>query len=125
MINQSMKIQDYEVWVHLGCSLEEQKFTQPVHVTVTLIFHQPLNGMNTDHLSDAVDYVNLTELIKEVSLRKPYNLIEHLCYEVTLKISDFLKTKLVKGQLQIDLRKIRVPVENLRNGVVYTCETTL
>lgn len=125
MITQSLKVQDYEVWVHLGCTSDEQQFTQPVHFTVEIFFLQNLQAVSTDELKDAVDYVVLTNLMKQVALQKYYHLVEHLCYDVTLKLSDFLKEKGVQGKLSVHLRKIRVPVENLRSGVVFTCETSL
>jgi dihydroneopterin aldolase len=125
VIHQNMKVQDYEVWVHLGCTSDEQRFTQPVHFSVEIDFQKPMQAVNTDQLSDAIDYVTLTEIIKEVADHKFYHLVEHLCYDVTVKISDFLKGKLVRGQLKVHMHKIRVPVENLRNGVIFTCSTSL
>lgn len=125
MIKQSMKVQDFEVWVHLGCTRDEQEFTQPVHFTVAIDFHQSLKAVNSDDLKDTVDYVVITNLIKQVAHQKFYHLVEHLCYDVTLKLADFLKEKHIQGNLAVHMRKIRVPVENLRNGVVFTCETNL
>jgi dihydroneopterin aldolase len=125
MIKQALKIQNYKISVHLGYTLEKQKYTQPVHFSLELRFHQNLDACNTDQLQDAVDYVSLMQIIKQVGQNKPYHLIEHLCYEVLIKISDFLKQKYVHGDLAVHVHKIRVPVENLRNGVVFTCEATL
>ena len=121
MIHQFLKMQDYEVWVHLGCTKEEQRFTQPVHFSLDIKFHKNLDAVNTDQLKDAVDYVTLAAHIKEVAEKKPYHLVEHLCYEVTLKLSDFLKGQLIQGELAVHVHKLRVPVENLRNGVIFTC----
>lgn len=120
-----MKVQDYEVWVHLGCTSDEQKFTQPVHFTIEIDFHQNLKAVNSDDLEDAIDYVMLMELTKQIGQQKFYHLIEHLCYDVILRLADFLKEKHIQGNLVVHVRKIRVPVENLRNGVVFTCSTSL
>jgi len=125
VIKQAMKVEDYEVWVHLGCTRDEQEFTQPVHFTVEIDFHQSLKAVNTDQLTDTVDYVVITNLIKQISHQKFYHLVEHLCYDVTLKLADFLKEKHIQGNLVVHMRKIRVPVENLRSGVVFTCSTSL
>ncbi len=125
MIQQFLKLQDYEVWVHLGCTSEEQKFTQPVHFSIDLRFHKNLEAVNTDDLKDAVDYVTLASIIKAVAEKKKYHLIEHLCYEALLKVADFLKEKLVQGEVAVHVHKLRVPVENLRDGVVFTCTATL
>ncbi len=125
VIKQKMHIKDFEVWVNLGCSTEEQKFTQPVHISLELNFKKNIQGTETDLLSDAVDYVMLTQIMKTRATQKPFHLIEHLCYEILLKITDHLKKQSIEGDLRLDVKKIRVPVENLRNGVVFSCETTL
>ncbi len=125
MISQFLKIQDFEVWVHLGCTTDEQRFTQPVLFSLDIDFRKNLEAVNTDRIEDAIDYVALTTIIKQVAEAKSYHLVEHLCYEVTLKISDFLKEKLVQGTVALHVHKLRVPVENLRNGVIFTCTATL
>ena len=125
MIKQTLKIQDYEVWTRLGCTVEEQKFVQPVHFSVEIEFHKNGDAVNTDRLKDAVDYVVLTKAIKQVAEQKAYHLIEHLCFDISLKLADVLKELWIQGTLKVHVHKIRVPVENLRGGVVFTCETTL
>ncbi|MBC7420123.1 MAG: dihydroneopterin aldolase [Bdellovibrio sp.] len=125
ILKQSLKVQDYEVWVHLGCTKDEQTFTQPVHFTVDIQFEKAVKGFDTDRLADTIDYVELTALIKSKSMRGPFHLIEHLNEEVFTILYEFLKLKQVKGKLIVQAKKIRVPVENLRNGVVFTCEAEL
>lgn len=125
MIKQTLKVQDYEVWTHLGCTTEEQKFTQPVNFSVEIHFHKNGDAVNTDKLKDAVDYVIIMKAIKEVAEKKPYHLIEHLCFDVSVSLADVLKALWVQGTLFVHVHKVRVPVENLRGGVVFTCETTL
>ena len=125
MINQHLKMQDFEVWVHLGCTTDEQRFTQPVHFSLDIDFRKNLEAVNTDRIEDAIDYVELAAIVKRVAVAKAYHLVEHLCYEVTLQISDFLKEKLVQGVVAVHVHKLRVPVENLRNGVIFTCTATL
>ena len=118
-------MQDFEVWVHLGCTSDEQRFTQPVHFSLDIKFHKNLEAVYTDELKDAIDYVSLADLIKQVAEKKHYHLVEHLCHEVTIRLSSFLTEKLVQGELAVHVHKIRVPVENIRNGVIFTCITTV
>ena len=124
-LKQSLKIQDYEVWVHLGCTAEEQTFTQPVHFNIEIQFEKAVKGFETDRLADTIDYVELTALIKSKSMKGPFHLIEFLNVEVFKILHEFLKLKNVKGNLIVQAKKIRVPVENLRNGVVFTCDAAL
>ncbi len=81
-LKQTLRINKFEVWVHLGCSIEERKHTQPVHFTLEIKFLKNLSGSETDQLTDAIDYVELAECIKTVALIKPYHLIEHLNQEI-------------------------------------------
>lgn len=124
-MKQTLKIKDFEVWVHLGCAIEEQKHSQPVQFTLNIEFAKNLNGFKTDSLHDAVDYVRLTEIMKTVATVKNYKLIEHLNYEVFTALIADIKTKDVSGEIELTIRKIRVPVENLRSGVEFTCQQTL
>ncbi|MBC7742847.1 MAG: dihydroneopterin aldolase [Bdellovibrionaceae bacterium] len=124
-IKQTLRIQDYEVWVHLGCTADEQAFTQPVHFTVELHFNQNVLGGQTDQLTDAIDYVELMALIKAQAMKGPFHLIERLNELVFNNLYQFLKLQKVTGTLKVEIKKIRVPVENLRNGVVFKCEATL
>ena len=124
-MKQTLKIKDFEVWVHLGCAIEEQKHSQPVEFTLNIEFSKNLDGCHTDSLHDAVDYVRLTDVMKTVASRKNYKLIEHLNHEVFSALIADIKTKDVSGEIALTIRKIRVPVENLRSGVEFTCQQTL
>ena len=124
-MKQKMQVQDFEVWVHLGCSTEEQKFTQPVHFNLEINFTNPVLGCQTDNLIDTVDYVKITSILKMIATEKAFSLIEHLNYRAFSGVVEYLKSKNVGGEVRLSVKKIRVPVENLRNGVVFSCETTL
>lgn len=121
----TIHIQDFEVWVSLGCAKEEQAYSQPVHFNLTLEYDELVKGAVTDDLQDATDYVALTDIIKNVSQSKSFHLIEHLNEMVLNGIIHYLKSKYFKGHIKLSIKKIRVPVENLRNGVVFTCDTRL
>ncbi len=120
-----MNIHDYEVWVSLGCSAEEQSFKQPVHFNVQIEFASKVRGETTDQLTDAVDYVMLTDILKKSAESKSYQLIESMCSEATEKVSDYLVSKKIKCTLKITLLKLRAPVINLKTGVSWTCQRQL
>ncbi|MFZ3231897.1 MAG: FolB domain-containing protein [Pseudobdellovibrio sp.] len=124
-MKQTLKINNFEVWVHLGCSIEEQKYSQPVELTLKIEFLKNLNGCLTDSLHDAIDYVRLAEIMKKVALAKNYKLIEHLNYEIFKSLIIDIKNKDVSGEIELTIKKIRVPVENLRSGVEFTCQQIL
>jgi len=119
---QTLRFKNYEVWVHLGCSLEEQKQAQPVQFTVEIKFLKNLNGSITDQLQDAVDYVQLSEMIKSKAQSKNFQLIEHLNQQVFENLTFALKQKKILAEISLTVRKMRVPIENLMDGVEFTCQ---
>jgi dihydroneopterin aldolase len=123
-VNSIMNIHSYDVWVRLGCTVEEQSFIQQVRFDIEISFAGPVIAEQTDALIDAVDYVKLTGVINEVALRKNYALIEHLCFSVF----DEIKVKLLrdkKGQFKVSCLKLRPPVKQLQGGVSWTCQSVL
>ncbi|MEK6627778.1 MAG: dihydroneopterin aldolase [Bdellovibrionota bacterium] len=125
VIRQQLRIQDFEVWVHLGCTLEEQKHTQPVHYNFEINFGNPVIGCQTDQLTDAIDYVKITSILKMISTEKSFHLIEHLNQQAFNGVAEYLKSRNLKAEVKLSVKKIRVPVENLKDGVVFSCEAKL
>lgn len=124
-MKQMMKIQDFEVEVRLGCDQEEQKHTQPVHFNLEINFENLILGSQTDNLDDTIDYVKIMSILKMISTEKAFNLIEHLNYQVFSGVVEYLKSRNIKAEVKLSVKKIKVPVENLRNGVVFLCVAKL
>lgn len=119
-----LKIKDYEVEVCLGCSDEERKNPQKVLFNIEISFNQRMIAEETDRLQDSIDYVHLTEIVKDISAQKSYHMIEHLCSSVAAGIKNNLKGQ-YQGDLCIQLHKIQVPIENLHGGVQWSCKINL
>lgn len=124
-MKQSLALQDYEALVHLGCSAEEREIRQEVRFNLNIKFQQNVTGAVSDKLDDVVDYVEVTEIIRSVAQAKAYNLIEHLNLEVIEALLIYLKAQKIKADVHLSVQKIKVPVENLKNGVVFTCEASV
>ena len=124
-MKQKLLIQDFEVMVNLGSTPEEQLAKQPVHFTLTVSFERPVAACDSDQLHDTVDYVELTQIMTAVATIKNYFLIEHLNQQVLEDLLSYLRNKQLKGIVSLAVKKILVPIENLRNGVVFSCEITL
>ena len=120
-----MKINEYEVWVSLGCSTEEQSMKQPVLFSVQFEFTSNQSCEKSDQLTDAIDYVAVTDILKKSAESKSYHLIEHMCFEATEKVFEHLNSKSVKGVLKVELLKLRPPVPNLKAGVSWLCQRQL
>ncbi len=124
-MKQKLQLQDFEVWVFLGCSREEQELSQPVHFNLDIDFEDSVSGSKTDQLEETVDYVKLASIIKIVATEKKFQLVEHLSFQCFTGVLEYLKSRNIKVKLKLSVKKIRVPIENLKNGVVFTCETKL
>lgn len=125
MISHSMRVQEFEVFVHLGCSADERRDPQPVRFQIDLSYAEPVKGAQTDQLADATDYVQITNLVKESAQIKPYQLIEHLSAEAFEVLMSYLRLNSFKGRVRLQVQKVRVPVDGLFGGVVFACETVI
>ena len=124
-MQQTLKINDFEVWVHLGCLAEEQKHAQPVHFSFEINYSTNLLGSQTDQIEHATDYVHLIDIMKSQAQKKYYKLIEHLNHEVFSELVQHLQKCKILAEIKLTVRKLRVPVENLRNGVEFSCQQIL
>lgn len=122
---QTLRIRDFEVWCRLGCSAEEQAGPQPALFTVEIQFTKNLRGSTSDQLTDAVNYADLTEIILKTAQEKKYHLIEHLNQCVFDRLLEMLRQRKISGQLQLTIRKTRVPIPNLLTGAEFTCQQIL
>lgn len=115
-----LKIKDYQAWVHLGCSKEEQTFVQPVLLNISFSFFDKVEAETTDELSHSIDYVEIVKIVDQTCAAKPFNMIEHLAKSITENIAKSLQ-KHYRGDLEVSVLKVRVPVKNIQSGVEWTC----
>lgn len=111
--------------VNLGYSEEEQRVRQPVQFTLDLKFAEALAACGSDQLQDTVDYVELTQIITAVATMKHYHLVEHLNQQVLNDLIIYLKSKGISAGIKLSVHKLKVPIANLKNGVIFSCETSL
>lgn len=124
-MKQTLKLIDYIVDCSLGCSKEEQSKLQPVSFNIRLEFSWPVLGSQSDQLGDTIDYAMMTKIIHVVCKQKSYNLIEHLCFNVTAALVDKLRNLGLRGVLSVSAVKLNVPIANLKGGAEFICEETL
>ena len=116
-----MFVENFEAYVSLGCSKEEQAFFQPVHISVKISFEKQVRGELTDQLPDAIDYVAICEKLNQTATAQSFQLIEHLAFQSMQAVKPLLKN--FSGTLKVTVKKIRVPVKQLQGGVQWTCQT--
>lgn len=122
-MTQKIEINNYEVQVNLGCYPDEKLRSQPVRFSVRLQFESLLKCADTDKLEDAIDYVRITDIIKETAMSRHYSLVENLNASVAGAVTTYLKSTEIRGQLSLHTAKIQVPVEGLMGAVTVSCET--
>ncbi len=120
-----MKIKNYEVWVSLGCTKEEQSFPQPVHFNIEILFTSKVLAESTDQLQDSLDYVAITDTIRAAAESKSYHMIEHLGFSVAEALKSKINGQYLGSTLIVRTHKLRVPVKNLHDGVEWSCKLNL
>lgn len=125
MHQSEMKIKNFEVWVSLGCTKEEQSLTQPVLFNIEILFTSKVLAETTDQLQDSLDYVALTDTIKTAAEKKSYHMVEHLGFNVAEALKNKIRGQYEGSTLIVRAHKLRAPVKNLRDGVEWSCKLTL
>ncbi|MBC7457318.1 MAG: dihydroneopterin aldolase [Bdellovibrionaceae bacterium] len=125
MHQSKMKIKNYEVWVSLGCTKEEQSLSQPVLFNIDILFTSKVLAEDTDQLQDSLDYVALTDIIKAAAEKKSYHMVEHLGSSVAEALKNKINVQYSGSTLVVRTHKLRAPVKNLHNGVEWSCKLTL
>lgn len=120
-----MKIKNYEVWVSLGCTVEEQSLFQPVLFNIEILFTSQVLAESTDRLQDSLDYVALTDTIKLVAESKSYHMVEHLGFSVAEALKSKINGQYLGSTLIVRTHKLRAPVKNLHDGVEWSCKLNL
>jgi dihydroneopterin aldolase len=104
-----IEIEGLEVRGFHGATRREKKQGQPFLFDIYLIAHDA--GVRSDHLADTVDYVRVTERVREICEGRRYNLIEALAAAVV----DDLMEHFPISRARVRVRKPRVdlglPVE--------------
>lgn len=126
MMHQSeMKIKNFEVWVSLGCTKEEQSLAQPVRFNIEILFASKVLAEGTDELKDSLDYVALTDTIRLAAEKKSYQMVEHLGFSVAEALRKQINGQYTGSTLIVRTHKLRAPVKNLHDGVEWSCQLTL
>ncbi|MBC7753220.1 MAG: dihydroneopterin aldolase [Moraxellaceae bacterium] len=120
-----MKIKNFEVWVSLGCTTEEQSLAQPVRFNVDILFASKVLAEETDRLQDSLDYVELTGAIKAEAEKKSYNMVEHLGLSVATALKNKIGLRYPGATMSVRTHKLRAPVKNLHDGVEWSCKIAL
>lgn len=112
-----LQVCDFEIPVHLGCTVEERHHRQNVSVSVEVFFPETPPGESSDRLEETVCYAEICQLIKKTAQAQEYQLVEKLAKACLTS----LKEVWPKVSVRLTLHKVQPPIEGLRGGVRYTC----
>ena len=103
-MNGQIHIRNIEFQGNHGASAAERRSTRRFQVDVDL--ELPIGrAMETDRLSDTVDYYEVCDLIVEIGTKDPHRLLESLSGAMLQAI----KRRWPSARVQIELRKLHPP----------------
>ena len=112
-----MRVNNFSVQTHLGCTEKERADTQEVLLSAYMQFKEPLLGEKTDDLKQTVCYAEICAELKSVAQNGEYQLVEKLARDCVQRLKQKYPTALV----QMSAHKLHPPVQGLTGGVEYTC----
>jgi 7,8-dihydroneopterin aldolase/epimerase/oxygenase len=119
-----LQIHTIRLWLHIGCSLEEQKNPQAIDLDLALSFNALPPGALNDSLQDTACYDSLsTVLIKEAEQQRVH-LIEHLAYHFHCCLSLYIHQNMSKlaasiTSLSLTITKKYPPCPSVYGGVSF------
>ena len=105
-------LNDFQVPVKLGVSDNERSIPQNIIINITIDFKQLPLGCTSDNIQDTICYDCLCTNIVTFCQHKPFNLLEHLCYQLYNYLMAEIKGS---GTVQLTISKIS-PVTNLKSS---------
>lgn len=121
MKESKLRINDFRLWLHLGCSKEERFHPQAVSIDVEIIFQDELIATKNDNLKEVFCYKNCVEMIQKNLQNLSFNLIEHLSYKIYEIVQNLLIEKNYKKfDLKVIVTKLSPPIPNLYGSVSFS-----
>lgn len=111
-----LKLNQFQVPVHLGCLEDERQKPQFVSFWITVRFPNLPQGAHSDQLEDTVCYTMFCDTIREITATKHFHLVEHLGHQVYLALRKQIDERIGLGVLTL---KEKVPVENVLGGASF------
>ena len=111
----SLEIIGMKISVFLGTTTLEQSTIQPITVDLKINFKSTLVGCYNDKIEDAVCYDVLYHKICDLSQKKKFFLIEHLCFYLISRLDKEIK---IPADIYLKINKIK----NLSNTKLASFE---
>ena len=112
----TLVINEYLLWCHLGCLLEEREQAQEVLASIKIEFNDPPVACVSDHLEDTICYARLCEEMDCIAKERSFNTIEHLSWVIYSNIQKYFPNQC---RWSLVVKKVRPPIDGLKNGVCF------
>jgi len=119
MIRSSLKIQELEFEVYLGCQREERKNAQAIRISLDIQFPQTPEACRTDKLDETICYAHLAELIEGFLDKREFQTIEFLAQEVYSRLKEE-----TAFPISVSVWKLRPPLTQKNKGCVFSLSDT-
>jgi dihydroneopterin aldolase/2-amino-4-hydroxy-6-hydroxymethyldihydropteridine diphosphokinase len=115
----TLKASDLCLWIHLGCTAEEQASRQEVRVSFELTLPKLPEACTSDELRDTICYAEICEKLRKFCTESKFKTIETLTYRCMELVSVGLPEDLA---IKVAVHKVRPPVDTLHGGASFTLE---
>lgn len=95
-MKKSLMLEGLEIYVSLGCSIEERAYNQKINIDIELSVNNSFKACDIDNLNETVCYYTLRNEIQKFCDKKEFNLIEYL----TQQIHNFISNKYKKMNVE-------------------------
>ena len=103
-MNNLVKIRNIEFQANHGATAGERRSSRRFQVDVDLIFDMQ-RAMESDRLTDTINYKDVCELVVEIGTEKPYKLLER----VAAAMVSAIMVKWPNTSVELELRKLHPP----------------
>jgi dihydroneopterin aldolase len=81
-MKKSLMLEGLEIYVSLGCSIEERAYKQKIKLNIELVFDSNFKACDIDDLNETICYYTLRNHIQSFCDDKEFNLIEYLSKQI-------------------------------------------
>jgi 7,8-dihydroneopterin aldolase/epimerase/oxygenase len=114
----TLRLEDFSLRVHLGCTAEERAIAQEVRVSIEFRFFEPPPAVKTDRLEDTICYAEVSQSLESVCRGKEFHLVERLAAEMLAALREVTATR---AEVAVCVHKVRPPIHNLIGGTYFKC----
>jgi dihydroneopterin aldolase len=112
-----LSIHDLRVPVCLGFFPEERQALQDISIHIDVRFNAAPTATHSDQLSETICYGAMVTCIKATLFQKEYQLIERCAADIYAALKELVSPH----NLRVEVRKLTVPIQEIKDYTRYVC----